>query len=186
MLLDNVCDEDLYIVAERKSQLFQQSTKMREALLCFWEQQEAWFVHEPNERLYHLAGSETQEKTRINPHEMECRVCVFRHLPKSVCVCVHIHVCVLPCDPICASVCEYLSPCVCVCAYTCVLLWACAHTCVHGLLYVSECLMRAHVCLICLPMCVCRSFCICVCTQCVSLCGVCAHVCVPLYVCVCI
>lgn len=149
---------------------------MRVALMCSWEKQEAWLFHEPNKRLYRLAGIETQEGTRINLHEVECGVCVIGYLSISECVCVPVHVCVLLCSPwcmcvsihvcvhicVCAPVCEYMLVCVrartfvvCPCVHVFVLytyVCACVYTCVHGPFCISVSYMCAHVYFTCFPI----------------------------------
>lgn len=150
-----------------------------------WEKQEAWSFHEPNKRLYRLAGSETQERTRINLHEVECAVCVLGYLPISECVCVPVHVCVLLCSPL-VYVCEHP----CMCSYTCVCacVWTHAHVCVseHARLWCAH----VYTCLCCIPMCVPVCTLVCMASSvflfliCVPMCILCVFPCV--YVCPCV
>lgn len=79
--------------------------------MCSWEKQEASLVHESNKRLYRLAGSEAQERTRINRHEMECVGCVLEYRPMSAYECVHVLL-YSPIVYVCTHVCSYIWTCV--------------------------------------------------------------------------
>lgn len=177
---------------------------MRVALICFGEQQEAWFVHESNERLHHLAGHETQEKTLIHMRWSVGYVSLDIR-PSQVCM----SVCTCPC------VCPSTRPmCVLVCAPVCVRVRVCTRVsfyvpvCISGVsmsvpVYVH---ILVHMCL-CAHLCAWAFICICVssvfayvhmyvllymcvhtvfpCMECAPMCTclcVCAFVCVCVYI----
>ena len=174
---------------------------MRVALTCSWEKQEAWLVHEPNKRLYCLAGSKTQDITRIHLQEVECRVwiyvcmcvflCVSFYVPHGVCVfasmCVLIYAAVSEHMPmgICVSVClsgvPMCTQCFCV-VYPYVFL--CAHLGARLFLYVCG-LLYVCPCVLCLSVYI--HMLLCICTQCASCVGyvpMCLHVCAFVHVCI--